>query len=42
MRNFKDESFIAQYLSPQLMRDLRLFSILDDENAANAGSLGDP
>ncbi len=31
MRNFKDESFIAQYLSPKLMRDLKLFSILDDE-----------
>lgn len=30
MRNFKDESFIGQYLSPQLMRDLRLFSIHDD------------
>ena len=25
MRNFKDESFIAQYLSPKLMRDFRLF-----------------
>jgi len=31
MRNFKDESFIAQYLSPKLMRDFRYFSILDDE-----------
>ena len=31
MRNFKDESFIGQYLSPQLMRDFRLFAILDDE-----------
>ncbi len=31
MRNFKDESFIGQYLSPQLMRDFRLFSIVDDE-----------
>lgn len=30
MRNFKDESFIGQYLSPQLMRDLRLFAIHDD------------
>ncbi len=30
MRNFKDESFIGQYLSPHLMRELRLFSILDD------------
>ena len=32
MRNFKDESFIGQYLSPKLMRDFRLFSILDDES----------
>jgi stage V sporulation protein R len=28
--NFRDDSFIAQYLSPRLIRDLRLFSILDD------------
>jgi stage V sporulation protein R len=31
MRNFKDESFVGQYLSPRLMRELRLFSIRDDE-----------
>jgi spore cortex formation protein SpoVR/YcgB (stage V sporulation) len=31
MRNFKDESFIAQYLSPAVMRDFRLFAILDDD-----------
>ncbi len=31
MRNFKDESFIGQYLSPKLMRDLRLFAISDDD-----------
>ncbi len=31
MRNFKDESFIAQYLSPKVMRELRLFDVLDDE-----------
>ncbi len=30
MRHFKDESFIGQYLSPRMMRDLRLFSIVDD------------
>lgn len=30
MRNFKDESFVAQYLSPKLIRDLRLFSLCDD------------
>ena len=32
MRNFKDESFIAQYLSPKLMRDFHLFAIVDDDN----------
>lgn len=31
MRNFKDESFIAQYLSPRLIRELKLFAVLDDE-----------
>jgi stage V sporulation protein R len=31
MRNFKDESFIAQYLSPKLMRELKLFAVLDDD-----------
>ncbi len=31
MRNFKDESFIAQYLSPKLIRQFRLFTILDDD-----------
>ncbi|MBS1159759.1 MAG: SpoVR family protein [Proteobacteria bacterium] len=31
MRNFKDESFVAQYLSPRLMREFRLFAILDDD-----------
>ena len=31
MQSFKDESFILQYLSPKVMRDLRLFSILDDD-----------
>jgi stage V sporulation protein R len=32
MRHFKDESFIGQYLSPRLMRDMRLFAIVDDSN----------
>ena len=27
MRNFKDESFIAQFLSPQLIRELKLFAV---------------
>jgi len=31
MRNFKDESFINQYLSPKLIRELRLFVIADHE-----------
>lgn len=31
IENFKDESFIAQYLSPRLIRELKLFSILNDE-----------
>lgn len=31
MRNFKDESFIAQYLSPNLIRDFRLFAMVDDD-----------
>jgi spore cortex formation protein SpoVR/YcgB (stage V sporulation) len=31
MRNFKDESFIAQFLSPKLIRDLKLFAVLDDD-----------
>ena len=35
MRNFKDESFIAQYLSPKVMRDLKLFSVLDDDQKDN-------
>ena len=35
MRNFKDESFVGQYLSPKVMRDMRLFAIVDDEGAEN-------
>jgi stage V sporulation protein R len=29
--NFKDDSFILQYLSPKVMRDLKLFSVHDDD-----------
>jgi stage V sporulation protein R len=29
--NFRDESFILQYLSPKVIRDFKLFTILDDE-----------
>ncbi len=32
MSSFKDESFILQYLSPKVIRDLKLFSILDDDH----------
>ena len=31
MRNFKDESFIAQYLSPRVIRQLKLFALTDDD-----------
>ena len=31
MRNFKDESFVAQYLSPKLIRELKLFAMVDDD-----------
>ncbi|WP_311064938.1 SpoVR family protein [Halomonas sp. DWK9] len=33
MRNFKDESFIQQFLSPKVIRDLKLFLIVDDDQA---------
>ncbi|WP_024303414.1 SpoVR family protein [Pseudogulbenkiania sp. MAI-1] len=31
MKNFKDESFVSQYLSPKLIRDFRFFAIRDDD-----------
>ena len=31
MQNFKDESFIGQYLSPKLIRDFKFFGVLDDD-----------
>ncbi len=31
MRNFKDESFILQFLSPKVIRDFKLFAISDDD-----------
>jgi spore cortex formation protein SpoVR/YcgB (stage V sporulation) len=31
MRNFKDESFIHQYLSPKVIRDMKLFQVIDDD-----------
>jgi stage V sporulation protein R len=43
MANFKDESFILQYLTPKVIRDLKLFSILDDdaENAISVTAIHD-
>ena len=35
MRNFKDESFIQQFLSPKVIRDFRLFCLLDDDELPN-------
>jgi stage V sporulation protein R len=35
MRNFKDESFVAQYLSPKLIRDFHLFAVADLEGHEN-------
>jgi stage V sporulation protein R len=32
MRNFKDESFIRQFLSPKVIRDFRLFAIADHKS----------
>jgi len=31
MRNFKDESFIGQYLSPKVIRDFKMFAISDND-----------
>jgi stage V sporulation protein R len=43
MRNYKDESFISQYLSPHLIRDLKLFQLIDDDSDSeyNIGSIHD-
>lgn len=35
VENFKDETFILQYLSPRVMRDMKLFEITDYEEAPN-------
>lgn len=35
MQNFKDESFISQYLSPKVIRDFHLFGIVDDDKESN-------
>jgi stage V sporulation protein R len=34
MKNFKDESFIQQFLSPKIIRDFKLFSLYDDERSS--------
>ncbi len=34
MRNYKDESFIAQYLSPKVIRELKLFAVLNNADVA--------
>jgi spore cortex formation protein SpoVR/YcgB (stage V sporulation) len=41
--NYRDESFIEQFLSPKLMRDFRLFSLFDksDEAAYKVASIHD-
>ena len=35
MRNFKDESFIQQFLSPKVIRDFHLFCLIDDDESPN-------
>ena len=42
-RHFKDESFISQFLSPKLIRDLKLFSVVDDrsKNYLNVSAIHD-
>lgn len=35
MRNFKDESFIRQYLSPKVIRDFRLFAVADHKSESD-------
>ncbi|OUS06692.1 SpoVR family protein [Gammaproteobacteria bacterium 42_54_T18] len=32
MANFKDESYVQQFLSPKMIREFKLFSILDDDH----------
>ena len=33
VENFKDETFVLQYLSPKVMRDMRLFEISDESSS---------
>ena len=40
--NYRDESFVAQFLSPRLIREWRMFHLMDDARGAGARGLGDP
>jgi stage V sporulation protein R len=33
--NYRDESFIRQFLSPRLIREFRLFTVVDEETSAD-------
>jgi len=35
MENFKDDSFIQQFLSPKVIRDMKLFSLEDDDRESS-------
>ena len=35
VENFKDETFVLQYLSPKVIRDMKLFSIIDEHEASH-------
>jgi len=35
MQNFKDESFISQFLSPKLIRDFKFFAVTDDQRQSH-------
>jgi spore cortex formation protein SpoVR/YcgB (stage V sporulation) len=35
VENFKDETFVLQYLSPKVIRDMKLFSIMDEQEATH-------
>ena len=42
MRNFKDESFIQQFLSPKVIRDFHLFCLIDDDESPSLEGRRDP
>ncbi|MEB8431340.1 SpoVR family protein [Cocleimonas sp. KMM 6892] len=37
MRNYRDESFVLQFLSPKVMRDFKLFHLNDDDSQETIG-----